>query len=272
MPLKSPDVQNDILKFILNCLPSPDTHMDWGIEAAKGAGVHTPPVELPPSKDLRESWWNVGNQFSTGSCVGWGTADGLLRWHFVKAGKLGEADSLSVRYVWMAAKESDVSKSRPTTFIELDGTSLKTALDVSRNFGVVTNRVLPFENPANSPELYLGDENTFYALAAQRKISSYFNLGTNLSDWRAWIANNGPVLTRLNVDSTWDNATNTQGKLEVYDAAHTRGGHCVALVGYTPDYFIVRNSWGESWGDKGFGYAFDKYASAAFTEAYGIAV
>ena len=44
----------------------------------------------------------------------------------------------------------------------------------------------------------------------------------------------------------------------------------VALVGYTPDRFIVRNSWGTGWGDKGFGYASLAYAQDAFTEAYGV--
>ena len=63
-----------------------------------------------------------------------------------------------------------------------------------------------------------------------------------------------------------------QGALDVYKPKTARGGHCVALVGYTPDTFIVRNSWGTSWGDKGFGYASLDYAQAAFTEAYGIQV
>ena len=34
---------------------------------------------LPASVDLREVWWKINDQASTGSCVGWGTADGLLR-------------------------------------------------------------------------------------------------------------------------------------------------------------------------------------------------
>jgi len=265
-------VRDDLLKFILNCVPSEDTENDWGIEAAAGAGVHEPDATIPPSKDLREeAWWKIGNQGRTGSCVGWGTAEGVLRWHFVKAGRLQQDEPLSVRYLWMAAKESNRKKTRPTTFIEIDGTPVKGAMDVVQNFGIVTNSVLPFENPPNTPELYIeGDENKFYALAAQRRISGYFNLGRDLASWRRWIANNGPIVTRLDVDSTWYNAGATQGKLEVYYPPSKPAGHCVALVGYAPDYFIVRNSWGTDWGDKGFAYASEKYAAAAFTEAYGV--
>ena len=46
----------------------------------------------------------------------------------------------------------------------------------------------------------------------------------------------------------------------------------MALVGYTADRLIVRNSWGTGWGDKGFAYASFAYAQAAFTEAYGVTV
>jgi hypothetical protein len=262
----------DVSRFILNCLPSPNPEMDWGFGVALAIGLHFPGAAISPSKDLRDStWWPVGDQGSTGSCVGWGTADGVLRWHFVRAGKIAQTESLSVRYLWMAAKETEIFKSRPTSFIETDGTSLKGALDIARKFGVVTGSVLPFENPQGTPELYAaGDESTFYALAAQRRISSYFNLGRNLANWRAWIANNGPILVRLDVDRTWDTASANHGILDVYDSDHTRGGHCVSLVGYTPDRFIVRNSWGVGWGDKGFAYASNAYTSAAFTEAYGV--
>ena len=44
---------------------------------------------------------------ATGSCVGWAFADSLLRYHFVKAGKLRKHEHISVRYIWMAAKEMD---------------------------------------------------------------------------------------------------------------------------------------------------------------------
>ncbi len=253
---------------ILNCLPSRETQNDWTIDNARAAGVLAA-APIPPSKDLRETWWRIGDQESTGSCVGWAAADSVLRWHFVKAGKIQEGEMLSPRFIWMAAKETDEFTTRPTTFIEEDGTSLKAALDITRDFGAVRDSLLPFK----SGQLYQGDQKTFYSVAAQLKIASYHNLGRKLADWRDWLANHGPILTRLDVDATWDNAKKTQGNLDVYQPNTARGGHAVALVGYTPDRFIVRNSWGtELWGDKGFGYASESYALVAFTEAYGISV
>ena len=168
----------------------------------------------------------------------------------------------------MAAKETDSSTARPTTFVETEGTSLKAALDIVRKYGAIRDKLMPFA----AGTLFPGDAKTFYALAAQLKILAYFNLGSNLSNWRTWLATKGPILTRLDVDRTWDQAPATKGVLEEYKPATARGGHAVALVGYRPGSFIVRNSWGTTWGDKGFGYASLAYAQAAFTEAYGIEV
>jgi len=256
------------VKRILNCEPSRDTDQDWRVEHARRASVIAAAAPVPASKDLRAAWWRPGDQGATGSCVGWALADGVLRWHFVKAGRLAQTQPLSPRYVWMASKETDPFVDRPTTFIESAGTSLKAALDVARKYGVVRDSTLPF----GSGKLYPGEAQTFYALAAQRKAAMYFNLGLRQADWRLWLATKGPILTRLDVDATWDGARSTAGLLDAYQPATTRGGHAVALVGYTPDRFVVRNSWGTAWGDGGFGYASLAYAGAAFTEAYGVVV
>jgi hypothetical protein len=259
-------------KRILNVVPSRDTETDWRLEHAERAGLVAAAPKIPASKDLREAWWKIGDQGETGSCVGWATADGILRWHLVKAGRIRKTEPLSPRFVWMASKETDQFMNTPTTFIEAAGTSLKSALDVARKYGVVLDKVLPFA----SGRLFPGEEETFYATAAELKISSYFNLSLGnrtLDDWRAWIARKGPLLTRLDVDRTWDEAKQNKGKLDKYRPKTARGGHAVALVGYTPDRFIVRNSWGTTeWGDRGFGYASLGYAQDAFTEAYGISV
>lgn len=255
-------------KRILNCKPSPKTDEDWTFEHAEEADVVAAAPAIPSSKDLRATWWTINDQGSTGSCVGWAAADSVLRWHFVKAGRLTTAQLLSPRFVWMASKETDQLITRPTTFIETEGTSLKSALDIARKFGAVRDSILPFA----SGKLYPGQAKTFYAIAALRRILAYFNLDTNLTNWRSWLATKGPILTRLDVDATWDNASFTSGNLDEYQADTQRGGHAVAIVGYRPDRFIIRNSWGTSWGDKGFAYASLAYAQEAFTEAYGVEI
>ncbi len=113
---------------------------------------------------------------------------------------------------------------------------------------------------------------TFYARASKLRISSYHSIGRNLKYWRHWLAFNGPILTRLGVDRTWDQATQNKGLLDKFVPNTIRGGHAVCLVGYTKDHFIVRNSWGKEWGDKGFAYASNEFAKAAFTETYGATI
>ena len=109
-------------------------------------------------------------------------------------------------------------------------------------------------------------------VAAQRKIAAYFNLKKNLSSWKTWLASTGPILAAFNVDSSWDNAKSTGGKIDTFHPDTVRGGHAVCIVGYRSDgRFIVRNSWGTTWGVSGFGYLHPDYIAAAFfNEAYGI--
>jgi len=77
------------------------------------------------------------------------------------------------------------------------------------------------------------------------------------------------VLTRLMVDETFLDASETGGELSRYRPSTVIGGHAVSLVGYTKKGFIVRNSWGTEWGDGGYAHASNSYAKAAFDEAYG---
>jgi len=261
--------QND--SYICNVLPSRGTEKDWHFEDSVDSGVLGAAGPLPTAVDLREDWWAINNQEDTGSCVGWASADGVVRWHMVKAGKLGEDRPLSARHLWMASKETDELTKRPETFIEEAGTTLKSALDVARKHGVALEQDLPFHI---TTKMFVGRENAFYARCARRKIASYFNLERNLTNWKTWLAQQGPILAALSVDSGWDNATAARGKIDTFDPATVRGGHAVAIVGYRKDgRFIVRNSWDTTWGDEGFGYLKPSYIrDAFFPEAYGVSL
>lgn len=269
IPLRSARtaVEIDNRERILNCVASEGQPDDWSMEVAFEADVVRSSY-YPEEYDLREDWWQIGDQGRTGSCVGWATADSVLRWHFARLGSITEDQHLSIRFIWMAAKETDVFNTRPTTFIEDAGTSLKAALDVARKLGCVTDAVLPFERNT----VFRGTERSFYARASRQKIASYHNLTQSPEAWRQWIYQCGPILTRLDVDDAFYNAAQTEGRLDDYNLTNAQGGHAVAIVGYTRDRFIVRNSWGKAWGDRGFAFASNDYARKAFTEAYGVTV
>jgi hypothetical protein len=273
---------HDKSSYITNCKESLHPEKDWGISNAAAAGYPLLELsEIPPAWDLRkdtETWWDIQDQDESGACVGFAVADSVLRWHFVKSNHIQPTEHLSVRYLWMAAKEMDEFSDRPTTFMERRGTSIKAALTVASKYGVVLEKDLPFE----SGRLYPGDENDFYAKAAKMRITSYFNLGKDLGHWRRWIFNHGPVAIRIDPDQSWINLvpfvdtpaeTETQsGKLDTYSGSVGLDGHACALVGYTPDGFFVRNSWGSNWGAQGYAFASNAYAGMAFTEAYGVVV
>ena len=262
------------MKRKLNIIPSKRKEDDWTIRKAILRRDFKMVKKIPDAVDLREEWWEPGNQGETGSCVGWSLADGVLRWHYVKKKKMHHSEKPSVRFIWMSSKEMDEDSTNPTTFVDDAGTSLKSALDVARKFGCVKDSVLPFDHHA----LYEGKEDDIVKIAAKYKIKSYYNLFKpslkrhRLDVFRLWLASGGgPIFTCLDVDKTWYDASKTKGHLKEYKPKTKEGGHAVCIVGYTPEYFIVRNSWGaRGWGHNGFAYAHNTYAEKAFTEAYGV--
>lgn len=261
----------DPQQFICNVVPSKGTETDWSLQDALAVGALGVALAPPKSVDLRETWWSINNQEDTGSCVGWATADGLVRYVLTKAGKISETDLLSPRHVWMASKETDEITNRPETFIEEAGTTLKAAVDVARKTGVSLMSQLPFHI---ATAMYKGPENQFYASCSTRKVAAYFNLRKDLKRWKQALAGGSPILAALHVDASWDDASDHGGKIDTFKPNTVRGGHAICIVGYRTDgRFIVRNSWGTNWGDKGFGYLKPSYIAAAFfDESYSVSV
>lgn len=253
---------------ILNCVPSLFAEDDWRIDTAKRSGLVDADKSVPASVDLREDWWTIRDQHSTGACVGFAAADGVLRWHFVKANLIRKEEMTSPRFIWMANKETDEITEFATSFVESAGTQTKSALKIAHRWGCLLDKDLPMDG-----SLWRDTTVSLYSRAARLRIESFFNLGRNLDEWRLWLATKGPILTRLSVDDAFMNpGTSAGSRLRHYDSGNTHGGHAVAIVGYTPEYFIIRNSWGVGWGHEGFVYANNSYAEQAFTETYGVVV
>lgn len=107
------------------------------------------------------------------------------------------------------------------------------------------------------------------ANAIKYKIKSYQRL-TSLSDIKTYLATKSqPILIGMQVYQSMETQTVAQtGKLPMPTMVEQMlGGHAVLVVGYDDNkqVLIVRNSWGQNWGDKGYFYMpynyFNKYTS-----------
>ena len=84
------------IKRICNVVPSKGTEKDWKFEDALASGALGAVAAPPASVDLRQAWWTVGDQGQTGSCVGWATAEGVVRYHVVAARFFNESYGVTV--------------------------------------------------------------------------------------------------------------------------------------------------------------------------------
>ena len=262
---------------ILNVGPSPDREADHTPEVAAASG-HLDPADPPERCDLRAPWYRIGDQGMTGSCVGWALADSVMWRQLVRAGRLAEAERLSPRFMWMAAKEMRAKLTavagepawHPTTFLEQGMTDVKSALDVARGFGAALEADLRWQGG-----LYDGDIEHFYDTAGRRKITHYYRLDPEadpsdwFAHWRRWIHQHGPVLLVVGVDRHFEAG---EKLLDEFAADSEPFKHACALVGYRPGGFIVRCSWGEDWGESGYAAATDGYLAHATVESYGVVV
>jgi Papain family cysteine protease len=240
-------------------------------------------VDPPTACDLRAGrpWYGIGDQEQTGSCIGWALADSVMRWQLVEAGRLPPHQRLSPRFVWMASKEWQAQRVgrahatvdellagwQPSTFLEEATTAAKDALQVARHLGVVTEPMLRWEGHLNR-----GPEREFWRRAAEFKLEGYYtvtaaSLADRLRRWRQWISQHGPLMVIVAIDSS---LLAGEQVLSEFRPRQRRELHACALVGYTPEHFIVRNSWSAKWADRGYAYAAPAWLGPAVRECYGV--
>ena len=84
-------------------------------------------------------------------------------------------------------------------------------------------------------------------------LGSYYRLQPILNDYHSALNEVGVIYAAAEIHGGWaqENVDKNGGKIALLDEAGAReieGNHAFAIVGYTPDGFLVLNSWGPEWG------------------------
>ena len=199
---------------------------------------------LPKSVDYSKETLPVGDQGSTGSCVGWSTAY-LRSW--LHRNSTNEKLKFSARFLWMAAKEIDNTELNVP--LENAGTYIRDAMKVMRKHGATPDKLWPFKNqlpPKRSQSKVVPE-------AINYRIGIYESLPSNKT--RIFhLATKGPFVTGVPVYENWSHI-GSDGVVPM-PAGRFSGGHAVLVVGFDNEarQFKFQNSWSSSWGDKGYGY------------------
>jgi len=199
-----------------------------------------------PSKSSIDSfltdYLNAGlilNQGGEGSCTGFGLAAAInyLLWK-----NDIEHNKVSERMLYNTAKLYDEWPGE-----DYEGSSCRGAMKGWHRHGVCAQEFWPY-----LPNEQIRPRQGWLQDAAKRPLGAYYRVNKDsIADMQAAIVEVGAVYVSATVHDGW--FLGEESKLPVIPFKNKPvGGHAFALVGYTPDGFIVQNSWSADWGYKGF--------------------
>jgi hypothetical protein len=152
----------------------------------------------------------------------------------------------------------DTDKDGKGDYDKKTGTYIRLAFDVLHHFGICLEKYWPYDQSKwdQLPSLIAMRK------ATSRKIKAYYRITETGKDrspalLKALQANH-PIVFGTIIDQAF---MGYKGKGAIgIPTGKTIGGHAMLCVGYDSQRgFIVKNSWGSSWGDGGFAYFSPEY-------------
>ncbi len=228
----------------------------------------------PTMVDLIDLMPPVRDQKSRGTCVAHACA--AVR-EYLLGPDASTAGDLSEQFLYWACKERDKWPG--------EGTWIKVAMEVLQAQGVCPEPIWPY-----NPNKVAGNEGQGPAPADAAEAATAFKITQGdllqarwVSAMKETLAAGKPVAFAVPVYRYWlTEPAKSTGDLRMPLANEPSiGGHAMAIVGYQDDpsvpgggFFMIRNSWGETWASKsalGAGYArlpyefISKYSRSAYT-------
>lgn len=232
-------MSDNLEDFKLGWLPDLPDFRDFAFE-----GV-TAPEALPLLVDLRASDAPVYNQGKLGSCTG--NAIGAM-FQFVNK-KMGGTDFIPSRLFIYYEERRRIDQ------VKLDnGAYLRDGMKVIAKKGVCTEITWPYD----VAKFAVKPSDKSYTEAKLHQAIEYKRINNSVLTMKQCLADGYPFVFGFTVyESFYSDTVRKTGVMPMpakSEKAH--GGHAVMAIGYDEEKkcFIVRNSWGTWWGDKGYFY------------------
>ena len=214
-----------------------------------------PPVNFPTtlstSVDLRPNFPPVYDQGDLGSCTGNGNA-AVYEFTKMKQGKDYFPPSRLGIYYDERVLENTINDDA--------GAQIRDGIKVMKNSGVYPESMWPYD----TTKFTVKPPQECYTTALKNEIESYSPITQTLEQLKGCIASGYPVVFGVTLyDSFESHDVALTGNVPMPQSTESIiGGHCMVLAGFdnnksindTIGAFIVRNSWGNNWGDQGYCY------------------
>lgn len=204
-------------------------------------------IDLPMTFDMRPDLTAVRDQGRQGSCV---AHAGVVMKEWQERKEIGYRSQLSPQFIY------NLRTNYPS-----EGMYLSDLMRILSEKGVCREYLLPYESTSSPSSI----TQAAYKDALNFKIKSYAEIpyGSDVTRVKSTLVLNGPAIIAFPV-------YNYTSKFWIQRSGDNFiGNHAVAIVGYTNDSFIIRNSWGQNWGDRGYTFfSFDDYSAGKYHEIW----
>ena len=247
-----------VSQLMLQYLMAQYTGIDWSNVdvSVPQRGEPVPPQPLPPAfdsvqvqdaVDLRKYCTPVGDQGQTSRCsaFAWTHAAEL-----VNNMKNGDGARLSPSFTMLEFQRMQ-GDAQDYSYAYSGGDGTVGGPDPGRVLveeGTCRQELWPDDSdrPASSERTLVADAERHRLDATPHPIA--------LDDVRKALSGGCPVHVAMNTGTAFSNV----GRDGVFNAAEPPSGrhgrHAMLMVGYTGNFYILKNSWGADWGDKGYSY------------------